>query len=436
MRFRYHPIPTLPRLAWCARVHRGSDIISVLHGGWVETHPRGFVEGAWNDSFALLNFTAATIVCGTGGALEHGRVRFSTSTDQLGALFTIVKANSVYVCNSPAFVLTAAGEALDDIYPFYPYDLLRIFRQGLHRPDGHLRLRSRISLGVHFTTIINIDERGAVTFDAHRSGEAPGDFRSYKELLLEGVQKVLENGGDGARKRRYRPLAALSRGYDSTATAALARQAGCTEALTFIDARSEVPDGDSGAENAQRLGMTCKEYGRWQYLELDGRAEAEFGYGPTSSNVPLAVAEDQLAGSILIVGEFGDSIWDPKRAKAIAQLTRPWNRFAIGVGPIEFRLRVGYQVLAPASIGAGHNRAIDDIATSEEMRPWSVGGDYDRTIPRRIAEEAGLPRASFGTHKSATGHSHLTDATRFSEKALNDYRHFVRQRHAQISWLV
>jgi hypothetical protein len=64
MLFRYHEIPTLPPLAWGARVDRGGDAVLVFHGMFVETHSRGFIEGAWDDSFASLNFTAATIVAG------------------------------------------------------------------------------------------------------------------------------------------------------------------------------------------------------------------------------------------------------------------------------------------------------------------------------------------------------------------------------------
>ena len=71
MLFQYHEIPTLPPLAWCARVDRGSDAVLVFHGRFVETHSRGFIEGAWDDSFASLNFIAATIVAGTGRILEH-----------------------------------------------------------------------------------------------------------------------------------------------------------------------------------------------------------------------------------------------------------------------------------------------------------------------------------------------------------------------------
>src|SRR5438067_688694 len=35
------------------------------------------------------------------------------------------------------------------------------------------------------------------------------------------------------------------------------------------------------------------------------------------------------------------------------------------------------------------------------MAPWRLGSDYDRPIPRRILEEAGIPRQLFGTRKKA-----------------------------------
>jgi hypothetical protein len=35
------------------------------------------------------------------------------------------------------------------------------------------------------------------------------------------------------------------------------------------------------------------------------------------------------------------------------------------------------------------------------MEPYRVGGHYDRPIPRRLAEEAGIPRGRFGVTKRA-----------------------------------
>jgi hypothetical protein len=44
-------------------------------------------------------------------------------------------------------------------------------------------------------------------------------------------------------------------------------------------------------------------------------------------------------------------------------------------------------------------KEIDAIGRSPSMRSWTVGGDYDRPIPRRIVEEAGIPRGAFAKRK-------------------------------------
>jgi hypothetical protein len=434
MQLRHQEVSTLPPLAWCARVDRGNDTADVFHGNLVETRPHAFIEGLWNGPFDAFDFVGATIVAGTGGAAEPERVRFSTSTDHLGALFTIAKRGSVYVSNSPAFVLTVAEEALDDAYPFYGYDFVRIQRQGLFCPNGRLRLRSRAKLGVHFMTIIDVDARGRMTFEPHRLCAAPTDYRSYEKMLREGTRTVLANGADPARKHRYAPLVPLSRGYDSTAAAVLGRAAGCTEAFSFEDPRRPNPKRDSGASNARFfLNMRCPTYSRWQYLTLDRAVEAEFGYLVASCRAPLAGAEAQLPGRVLLFGEGGDSIWDAEAAKNASRLGKSWLRRAHGISPIEFRLRVGYQAFAPATIGARHNEAIHRIATSDDMKPWTIGGDYDRPLARRLIEEAGIPRDQFATRKAATGHSRLMEPERFSPKGLASYRQFVAERHASAS---
>jgi hypothetical protein len=340
----------------------------------------------------------------------------------------------VYVSNSPAFVLSMAEEEPDDIYPFYSYDFVRIYRQGLFCPNGRLKLRSARKLGVHFTTLISVDERGGVSFEPHRLCEEPRDYRSYERLLVEGTKAVLANGADPARKQTYVPLVPLSRGYDSTAAAVLARAAGCTEAFTYEDDRRRDPKRDSGAANARFfLNMRCSVYSRWQYLTLDRAVEAEFSYAAASSKAPLAAVEPQLPGRVLVFGESGDAIWDPIAVNAANRMSKSWIRRAHGLSPIEFRLRVGYQGFAPAFIAAGHNRALHAIATSPEMQPWTVGGDYDRPLPRRLIEEGGVPRDRFATRKFASSHSRLMEPGRFTAKGLDDYRQFVKQRHAQVS---
>jgi hypothetical protein len=431
MQLRYREVPTLPQLAWCARVDRGSDVAEVFHGSLVETRPQAFAEGLWNGAFDAFDFASATIVAGTGGIAERDRIRFCSSTDHLGPLFSISKRSSVYVSNSPAFALTMSGEELDDAYPFYGYDFVRIYRQGMFCPDGRLRLRSSTTLGVHTMTFVMVDARARVMFEPHRLCEAPTDYRSYERLLREGTQAIVANGADAARKRSYAPLVPLSRGYDSTAAAVLGKAAGCTQAFAFEDPRRPNPKRDSGASNARFfLGMHCNSYSRWQHLALDRPVEAEFGYLAASCRAPLAGVEAELPAKVLLVGETGDVIWEPAGAKAANEMSKSWSRRALGISPIEFRLRVGFQMFTPASIAARHHAAIHAITTSAEMQPWTIGGDYDRPLARRIVEEAGVPRDQFATRKAASAHSRLMEPSRFSPKGFADYRRFVAERHA------
>jgi hypothetical protein len=49
--------------------------------------------------------------------------------------------------------------------------------------------------------------------------------------------------------------------------------------------------------------------------------------------------------------------------------------------------------------GCQHENQMCALSMRQEMLPWTLGTDYDRPIPRRLAEEAGIARVSFGTRK-------------------------------------
>lgn len=55
--------------------------------------------------------------------------------------------------------------------------------------------------------------------------------------------------------------------------------------------------------------------------------------------------------------------------------------------------------------------SIYKINNSQEMEKYSIGGQYDRPIPRRIAEESGVPRDSFGIKKSGAGFTYRFNPT-------------------------
>ena len=72
-----------------------------------------------------------------------------------------------------------------------------------------------------------------------------------------------------------------------------------------------------------------------------------------------------------------------------------------GLGIAEVRLWAGFVHVPVPTIYARNITDIVAISNSPEMQPWSVLGDYDRPIPRRIAETAGVPRGLFGIAKKA-----------------------------------
>ena len=73
-----------------------------------------------------------------------------------------------------------------------------------------------------------------------------------------------------------------------------------------------------------------------------------------------------------------------------------------GIG--EFRLYRGVFHCPVPFWGMRHLRELWEITASEAMQSWAVPGDYDRPIPRRIVEEAGVPRGAFGRRKKNTSH--------------------------------
>ena len=68
----------------------------------------------------------------------------------------------------------------------------------------------------------------------------------------------------------------------------------------------------------------------------------------------------------------------------------------------ELRLALGFVQLPLPFMGARQKADIVRITESSEMDPWRLGNAYDRPIPRRIAEEAGVPRHLFGQSKMAS----------------------------------
>jgi hypothetical protein len=235
-----------------------------------------------------------------------------------------------------------------------------------------------------------------VTRELRPEPPPPEDFAGYVRTLEDVLARVCVNAVDARRARHYRPLVAVSRGYDSPAVAVLAARAGVRDAVTFTNVKG-TGDGDNGRLIGERLGYSVTEYPHLAYLDLPGTPEAEAALCDWGWNAPFAAMEPQLPGTLLLRGSRGDVVW--RTLPVFDQARHPTATTTGGGSMLELRLRMGYAMMSVPYLLSHDPRPLRRISLSAEMRTWSVGGSYDRPIPRRIVEDAGIPRGWFGRQK-------------------------------------
>lgn len=407
LRFVFVPAPELPRLSWCARLSRGGETVVVEHGSGVETTPAFFVEGAWDGRFGDGEPATATTMLGSGGQIMGDGACFCTTTHSKERLQSLLADNALLISNSFTYLLRAAGDAVDPNYRFYERDFMSSMN-GISRACKRVPTAGGLWVRLHYSERIYVDR--SLRMRTERYPE-PRGFASYEDYV-EGVETLLraltDNATAPARRTRYRPLATISTGYDSPAAAVFAQHVGCTEAITFCDARAEYADvrwnpadaDDSGADIARHIGIAVKTYSRGDYRRCTF-PEAEFlATGNGGDDVILRAAESEFSGSMLYTGFLGDIVWDCQSDRT--ELSRDYAyKDPSGASLGEFRLRVGFIHVPVPLLHFTRHRDLDVISRSDEMARWRVGGDYDRPIPRRLVESRGVPRHLYGQNKKA-----------------------------------
>lgn len=412
-------VAAIPRLAWCARLERGAEKLTLFHGSAVEIRGNGFFEGAWAGNFARDEYDAA-FMTGTGAKRMPNGWRFVTPNHTLDRLNVIRKHGVLYISNSLPFVLTQAGEKLDPNVLFYNQYVSSI-RFGLRHYRRSIPTRSGLAVTFHYACNLDLTDDGELRISDKPASPEFSSYAHYREYLDAIVAAVARNAADRRRKVRYVPLATVSRGYDSVAAMVVAKKVGCREAVTFRESRGTVSDEDCGTVIAQQLGLAVREFGRLDYRRYANFPEIENSGGP---NEFLSFG-NALRGRLMFTGFHGDKLWDKHCTKASRDVVRG---DASGSSLTEYRLRVGFCHLPVPYVAVDSHPSIHAISNSEEMQPWSVGNLYDRPIARRIAEEAGVPRDAFGQKKRAAGvvvSAEGLQAT-MSERSLRDFRSFLR----------
>jgi len=192
--------------------------------------------------------------------------------------------------------------------------------------------------------------------------------------------------------------------------------------VTFRSPRGSAADTDSGAGIAQVLGLETYEFDRLDYLQADGFPEVEF-LGWAAQELGLAA---HLERRLVFTGFNGDKVWDRNCKEVTPNIVRGDSS---GHHLSEFRLRLGWLHLPVPFLGCTGHPFIHRISTSPEMEPWSLKNHYDRPIPRRLLEEAGVPRNEFGITKQAAGIDLVSEGlkTRVTAASYDEFMRYWQQ---------
>lgn len=411
LRFRLRPtcIDALPVLAWLADVDPGSDEARLLHGRFVEVEERFFVEGAWSGDFERGEIAAASTVFGSGGTVSGHAIAFVSSLATTDYLYYRRVGRRVIVANSLPFLLAWSDDSLDPRCDRYAainasvVDGVIEYCRDLPTRKGSVRRLMFRNLEVTREEVREVDKPSPPAFETY------DDYVGYIDREYERLAANMRARG---RANRLHVYSTQSKGYDSTAINALARRYGIDAAFTVtkgkakgkfaIDDEGEEVD-DDGSEICRELGIPCIPIDRRAFEKE--RPDEYLYYATLDNNGDMNLAEIMDRASspgALLTGCLGE-MWytrTPSRTPDIAPTLRRWDLGNHGL--TEVRLQSGLIQVAPIYIGATRRADIVRITESPEMAPWRLGGEYDRPIPRRIAETAGVRRSAFGQAKAAS----------------------------------
>ncbi len=436
--FSFQHLPSLPSNAWSVIIRKQCDVISVFHGSGVEARNDLFAEAVWNEGFDADGMEKATLFFGTGCMIKGALAVFMTSSDQTAPLYSLQRRDVVFISNSIIHLMQLSGTAPLNAYPFYTYDFLRNSRAGIGQPAGTLLHAGNGSLKVHFNTRIAINSDLVMGFSPYLAVPEPLNYQHLLSIYKSAIARLFENGADEARRFKYRQNILCSSGYDSLANAVVCADLGCRSFISVLDSRSASPEADSGKRPMGYLGLGVHEVDRYVHISNSKACDAEFGLTSIHNYPFLSACEHLLGKSLLINGSLGDVIWSVRHHRLAGNDWKDWGLYLLpGLSSTEHRLRVGYIDVSPQSMFVRHAQALFRISSSEEMEFFRPDPGYDRPIPRRIIEEAGIPRGTFAIRKMMTAVAGFNDPLNMHPEARESYRSFVHRSNATapIRWL-
>jgi hypothetical protein len=260
-----------------------------------------------------------------------------------------------------------------------------------------------------------------------QSSEAFSTFEAYFAFLSDKISLIYANASSKARRYPMTSSTTLSAGYDSPAVSVLARRfGGVDRCITNDPEAAGAVSSEDARPMAELLGLETVLIntapaglgGRELYYYAAGFQHFEMAYDKATR-----LFEASTTPTLLFTGYHGDKVW-AKRLDACYLNDELKRGDMSGKGLGEIRLKAGFVNAPIPFLGARRISQILAISNSPEMTPWSIGGDYDRPIPRRICEEAGLPRSAFGQRKfKITSHKAQLSDPHLHVLFLRDLKH-------------
>ena len=376
-----------------------ADTVNVLHGNRVEFSDEWIFEGTWAGEFGKADFDRdAPVIFGSGVRLRNNTVTFVCSTNQLDRLFYVSRKKESFVSNSLACLLSVSNLCLNPNFP-YAKTLALYINNHRHHPrtiptmegdEIHVLIYDRL-----------VYSQGALEQQNPQVEENFTSFEDYEHFLSARISALHQNLQDEHRQFNMIPIATISKGYDSAASVAIAKPLGIQSALTISHIGTFSQHNDSGQEIADHLGIPVKSVSRkpsaYRDYDLVWAGLGQF----FDLNMTLFDYPDDL--NLLVVGTHGDIVWQ----KGLKRPSNDSRHFldrgdTSGCGLNEWRLHKGICFAGIPCLGASRLDSLARINDSPAMDPWRIGGGYDRPIPRRILEQRGVLRSSFGIKKMAT----------------------------------
>ena len=337
--------------------------------------------------------------------------------------------DTLYISNSVPFVLAVTKSKLDIDYFNYERDFSSIIK-GLNHYTRSIPLANNRSLNLYYYCNVMVDKNLNIESEPKQSQEPVKSFEQYYMELLTSVKAINENATASNRKQTYGLVSTISSGYDAAACSVVAKQIGCKKVLTFNAPEKYAID--SGEELAKKLGFTdIVTKNANTYLKREDYVEAEHvSSGELGTTIIFSAFEDEFRNNIVFYGERGDKLWNKNWECPNNYFDFTGELFA-GISMAEYRLRVGFILLPLPLFKASVWESIHKVSNSIEMQPWSIGGNYDRPIPRRIVEESGIERQMFGQEKKGAGFNYHFDnlsylKTRMSAISFEDFSVFYK----------